>query len=277
MGVTAAMQASADQIVTVIGRRMSRMRKVQVGVNAPIAEAAALFAKAQAGPRLTVYSAAMSGVFAVSESVSLFRAEWDALAHGWSFPIETVIDLMGGHDGIDDEPVHPLQIDAAAEVNLSGVLDPDGSVRLFGPGAAGTDVLPHLRDCALTAYLPRSGPRSMVDTVSIASGTRFSGPRPRSTTAFTCLVTDRAVLTHRPSGWWIESIHSGADVEDVRAAAGFAIHGEPPFTTTAPPTPDELALLARVDPHNLRTLEFLPSTQRLDLLVDLWRREMRPT
>lgn len=48
------------------------------------------------------------------------------------------------------------------------------------------------------------------------------------------------------------SVHPGVSVAQVQEATGFALHIPDSVPTTADPTPEQLALLARLDPHKLR-------------------------
>ena len=48
------------------------------------------------------------------------------------------------------------------------------------------------------------------------------------------------------------SLHPGVTTEQVQAATGFPVHVPAQVPTTADPTPEQLALLAQLDPHNLR-------------------------
>jgi glutaconate CoA-transferase subunit B len=48
------------------------------------------------------------------------------------------------------------------------------------------------------------------------------------------------------------SLHPGVTAAQVQEATGFALHIPEAVPTTADPTPAQLALLARLDPHNLR-------------------------
>jgi len=48
------------------------------------------------------------------------------------------------------------------------------------------------------------------------------------------------------------SLHPGVTAEQVQAATGFEIHVPADVPTTPDPTPEQLATLARLDPHNLR-------------------------
>lgn len=50
----------------------------------------------------------------------------------------------------------------------------------------------------------------------------------------------------------VRSLHPGVTVEAVQQATGFPLHVPPDLGTTAAPTAEQLALLARLDPHGLR-------------------------
>ncbi|MBL0149593.1 MAG: ketoacid CoA transferase [Ideonella sp.] len=50
----------------------------------------------------------------------------------------------------------------------------------------------------------------------------------------------------------IVSLHPGVSAEQVQQATGFALHVDAAVPQTAAPSPAQMALLARLDPHNLR-------------------------
>jgi glutaconate CoA-transferase, subunit B len=50
----------------------------------------------------------------------------------------------------------------------------------------------------------------------------------------------------------IVSLHPGVSAEQVQQATGFALHIDAAVPQTAAPSPAQMALLARLDPHNLR-------------------------
>ncbi len=54
----------------------------------------------------------------------------------------------------------------------------------------------------------------------------------------------------------VESIHPGVSLENLVAATGFRIEVGPETPVTPPPTAQELALLADVDPDGVRRSEF---------------------
>lgn len=50
----------------------------------------------------------------------------------------------------------------------------------------------------------------------------------------------------------LRSVHPGVTPQQVQEATGFPLHIPAEVPVTADPTPEQLALLARLDPHNLR-------------------------
>jgi glutaconate CoA-transferase subunit B len=69
------------------------------------------------------------------------------------------------------------------------------------------------------------------------------------------VVTPLAVLRRVEGCLAIESVHSWATVDEVRAQTGFALPDSDAAVTT-PPSDGELAALERVDPARVRDLEF---------------------
>ncbi len=68
------------------------------------------------------------------------------------------------------------------------------------------------------------------------------------------IVTNLCVMdfggpAHQPR---IKSLHPGVSAQQVQAHTGFELHAAAAVPETAAPTAKELALLARLDPHNLR-------------------------
>ena len=50
----------------------------------------------------------------------------------------------------------------------------------------------------------------------------------------------------------VRSLHPGVTVEHVQEATGFSLHLPAHIAVTPDPTAEQLALLAKLDPHNLR-------------------------
>ncbi|HVN42844.1 MAG TPA: hypothetical protein VMT50_08675 [Steroidobacteraceae bacterium] len=68
------------------------------------------------------------------------------------------------------------------------------------------------------------------------------------------IVTNLCVLDFGGPGRQVRlrSLHAGVTAEQVQQATGFPVHVPGEVPTTAAPTAEQLALLARVDPHGLR-------------------------
>ncbi|NWC59615.1 CoA-transferase subunit beta [Pseudomonas veronii] len=62
----------------------------------------------------------------------------------------------------------------------------------------------------------------------------------------------------------IRSLHPGVSVSEVQDNTGFALHIPDQIPTTAAPTEEQLAIIRRLDPHNLRAVQLKdnPSSQR---------------
>lgn len=263
---------AANQMVILLARKMRDMRKVQVGINTPLVEAAAYLARTVGEPGPVVYTASVSGLHRVTHTVSLVAEEWSSLARSPLFPLETVLDLVEGHEGVDEEPVHPLQIDADGFLNLSGIKCADGSPRIIGPGPAGLDLLPRLNKGGSTIYLTRHDPRRFVERVSIRTAAApKNSVTPDSSAVDVITNLGRFAISHGVVR--LISRHRWVKASEILAATGCAVDMSAESTTTVPPTAHELTLLEKIDPHHLRTLEFLPASQRRQRCSELWRRE----
>lgn len=264
---------AADQIVVLLARKMQGFGKVQVGVNTPLAEAAAHLARTLGHPGPVVFIAPVSGLHRRPRRVSLVAEEWAGFSTSPAFPLETVIDLMEGAEGVDDEPIHPMQIDAQGNLNLSGIRTSNGTLSVLGPGPAGLDLLPHLNSGGSTIYLTRHDPRRIVERVSM-----ITGPAPRNGQstmdgAVVDVVTNLGRLTIGAGGVRLISRHSWVEPEEIVAATGCRIEVPADCTLSLPPSDEELAALADIDPHRMRTLEFRSAPERRKRCSQLWRME----
>lgn len=261
-------------MVVWMARRMAAQRKVQVGVNAPLAEAAALLAMRLAEHPISLYVGAMSGVHYHPRTTSLFRTEWESIARGSGFPLETLIDLMGGWEGVDDEPVHPIQIDQRANINLSGIHSDDGRLCLMGPGAAGADLLPYMLHGTPTIYTTRHSRRTLVSAVSRITASMLPATSATRPVHEVLLITNLCVLAFTAEDVSVVSVHDWVSGEEVIAQTGFAVELKNNIARTPAPTGNERELLGEVDPNDLRVLEFFPSSQRLERVLSIWNKEV---
>lgn len=276
-------QRAADQMAVTMARRMARARKIQAGLNSPLAEAAVLLAGRLAAPRgPTLYSVAISSTHFEPRETSLFKREWDVVAMGSTFPVEAVIDLMGGWEGIDDEPVRPIQVDRFGNINLSGIAGNPGKPgrRLMGPGPAGVDVLPNMASGPSdTLYTTQHSRRTLPASLSMTtaySGIGGGDDRLRSGLGpggFRVLVTDLCLFEFTPDGAVVKALHPWVDAQEVIDKTGWPVEIPAEVVRHEPPSARELELLDLVDPNNLRVIEFFGNEDRFEQALATWRRE----
>lgn len=268
-----------------MARRMAHARKIQAGLNSPLAESAVLLAGRLTEPRgPTLYTVAISSTHFEPRETSLFKREWDVVAKGSTFPVEAVIDLMGGWEGIDDEPVRPIQVDRFGNINLSGIASAEGKPgrKLMGPGPAGVDVLPNMASGPSdTLYTTQHSRRTLPETLSMTTAYSWIGggdDRLRSALGpggFRVLVTDLCLFEFTPAGAVLNAVHPWVDPREVVEKTGWQVAIPPDLARHEPPTERELALLDIVDPSNLRVIEFFGNEDRIEQALAAWRRESR--
>ena len=131
-----------------------------------------------------------------------------------------------------------LQIDAKGRCNLVGVRSADGW-KFRGPGSVGLPFLARVGRGVLYTYTHT--PRVFVPTADVISGQAM---RPDGV----AVVTPLAVLTLRPEGAAVASVHPGHRAVDVTAATGFPLEVPDPVPVTEGPTETERGILAQLDP-----------------------------
>ncbi|HEX3801986.1 MAG TPA: hypothetical protein VHV75_04020 [Solirubrobacteraceae bacterium] len=156
--------------------------------------------------------------------------------------------------------LRPLQIDPYGNINASLVERPDGTQLRFHGVAVG-DALNIVRRVCL--YVTEHSPRVFTEQLRYrtatghhvgsdwrpAHGIKPSGPE--------SVVTPMAVLDFDSSRrLQIRSVHPGFTVDEVQDATGFDLGVPAHVDHTPEPTATELAALERVDPDQIRLLEF---------------------
>src|SRR3954467_1288652 len=151
------------------------------------------------------------------------------------------------------------QMDRFGNQNFAFIGDPkQPKVQLLGMrGAPGNTVQ------NVTSYwIPAHSPKVFVEKVDVVSGIGYDraaalGDWVREHHELRRVVTNLAVLDfegpdHRMR---LRSVHPGVTVDDVVAATGFelAVDGDVPETRA--PTPEELEVMARLDPQGMRSQE----------------------
>lgn len=157
--------------------------------------------------------------------------------------------------------IGPTQIDRWGQTNLSAVGDyakPKSAV-LGVRGLPGNSIN-HIN----SLFVPNHGPRVFVaGEVDMVSGVGYKPERwapgmKQDYVDLRLIVTDLCVLDFGGAdkaggqGIRVKSLHPGVTLEQVQAATGFPVQPAPGLGTTPLPTAEQLAIIRKLDPHNLR-------------------------
>jgi glutaconate CoA-transferase subunit B len=153
--------------------------------------------------------------------------------------------------------IGPSQIDRWGQTNLSSVGDyarPKSAI-LGVRGLPGNSI-----HHANSLYVPNHGPRVFVaGEVDMVSGVghkaeRWAPGMKRDFVDLRRIVTDLCVMDFGGPDHAVRvlSLHPGVTFEQVQSATGFPLLQGPSMDTTALPTDEQLAVIRRLDPHNLR-------------------------
>jgi glutaconate CoA-transferase, subunit B len=152
--------------------------------------------------------------------------------------------------------ITPVKIDRFGQTNLSAIGDrARPKVQMLGMrGLPGNSVC-H----ANSMFVPNHSPRVFVaGEVDIVGGAGYQGERwpagARARLDLRYIITDLCVMDFGGPEHAIRvcSLHPGVTLAAVRAATGFALEVRSPLPTTAVPTPAQLEIIRRLDPHDLR-------------------------
>ncbi|MFS8977943.1 CoA-transferase subunit beta [Cupriavidus necator] len=174
-----------------------------------------------------------------------------------SMTYSRVFDCLWG--GRRHALVMPTQIDRFGQANISclGGTHPQPKTQLLGARGFPGNSIHH----ANSFFVPAHGPRAFVaGEVDMVCSAGYNPARQiegmRSFVDLRVIVTDLCVMDFGGPDHAIRvrSLHPGVTLEQVQAATGFALANAPGevLPQTAPPTPDELRIIAQLDPHNLR-------------------------
>lgn len=263
--------AGADTVCVALARALVGSKRVFIGVNTPLGEAAALLARRIAGTPQTILIGAVSGVHSRTTTVSLFGGELENYGQGSAWPFEQVI-LALSRRGFDAEPVRPLQLDGQGHLALSGIPNEQGW-ELLGPGPAGLDRLPYLTKKYL-CYLTEHSTRVLVPRVGHADTPSIRELSEEGGVQKLVVISPLAVIEITAGDACLTQIHPKVSVDTVLERTGFpmrvSIEDSPSFL----PSVEETRLLNEVDPTGCRYLEFMPLEARHKAAEAIWRREM---
>lgn len=158
----------------------------------------------------------------------------------------TLTDLfdLAARGRLDTAFLSGAQIDGAGRINLTAIGDyARPTVRLPG-GAGSAALMPSVKRVIL--WRTKHDRRAFVERLDFVTA---AGNVDR-------VVSPLCVFARRDGRLVVESIHPGVRLDDLLAATGFPIEVGPATPITPPPTAQELALLAEIDPERVSDSEF---------------------
>jgi glutaconate CoA-transferase subunit B len=172
--------------------------------------------------------------------------------------------------------INPAQIDEQGNVNISAIGPWEHpKVALVGSRGIPEDTS-HLSQGLY--YLTQHSPRAVVAHVDFISGAGYNPERAKTLGnrgAPTCLVTNLGVFGWTPEAgrMAVRSLHPGVAPEAVREATGFPMEIPSHVPRTAPPTPEEIAIIHAADPLEVRKLELLSGKEAAEKFAVVYERE----
>ena len=233
----------AQQMAVSLARLLRNGETVFHGVASPLPMVATLLAQATHAPDL-IYLSIAGGVDPMPETLP--RSTADAVLRAGATGYVTLAEIfdLSARGRLDVAFLSGVQIDGAGSINMSVIGDVrQPKVRL--PGGAGSALLlPTARRPIL--WRTRHDRRVFVDQLDF---TTASGP-------VDAVVTPLGVFRGRSGRLVLQHLHPGVPLDAVREATGFPLIVADDLDVAHPPTPEELAVLARIDPTGIVASEF---------------------
>jgi glutaconate CoA-transferase, subunit B len=213
---------------------------------------AAGLAKVTHAPQLLMTD---SECFLVSEPVPIGpRGDYQPKIEGY-MPFYRIFECIWG--GRRHAMVGPIQIDRWGQTNLSVVGDyARPKAAMLGVRGLPGNSINHVN----SLFVPNHSARTFVaGEVDMVSGVGYRGDRwlpgmNRQYANIGLIISNLAVLDCGGPGhaMRVRSLHPGVSIEELQAATGFPLSCIDIPATTPLPTDEQLAIIARLDPHGLR-------------------------
>ena len=196
-----------------------------------------------------------SEAYLVEEPIPLGpRGSFKPSFAGW-MPFSRVFDVVWS--GKRHAMVTPSQIDRWGQGNISCIGDfRKPKAQMLGVRGFPGNSINHANSMFVPMHSTRSFTEKEVDVVGSVgyNDRRWPAGVKRDFVDLRLMVTDLCVMDFgRPQhAVRVRSLHPGVTFEQVQAATGFPLLKAPECRETKAPTEAQLAIIARLDPHNLR-------------------------
>lgn len=233
----------ADIMVCSIARMIEDHEKVFHGVSSHLPMVAMKLAKAMHAPEAVLLNIP-GGVNSLSSRLSKYSSAGDELWNNSEavFPLEKIFDLsMRGE--LDIAFLSGVQFDKYGNVNAS-VIGEYHKPKVRLPGGAGSAVLiPTVKKAII--WRSKHDIKTFVEHVDFVTtrGNIFK------------IVTPLCIFGYRVSRLFLESVSPLSSMEEIQNHTGFSLDYND-FNIIKLPTPEEMRILNRIDPHGVRYSEF---------------------
>ena len=182
------------------------------------------------------------------------RGDYQPQFSGW-MPYSRVFDVVWG--GRRHAMVTPTQVDRFGQANISCIGDfRKPKVALLGMRGFPGNSICHANSMFIPAHGPRVFLEKEVDVVGSVGYNPARWPEgvKRGFVDLRRIITDLCVMDFGGPDHQVRvvSLHPGVSFEQVQAATGFPLAKAPQVAVTPLPSPEELAIIRRLDPHDLR-------------------------
>ncbi|MGH7102372.1 MAG: CoA-transferase subunit beta [Acetobacteraceae bacterium] len=247
-------QTTTELLSVMASRALADGQIVFAGVGVPLL--AATLAQRLHAPGLTIlFEGGVIGPFIVPGDLPPSTNEQRCTRRAnMILPITDVLLLLQ-RGFVDVGFLGGAEIDRYGNINTSFIGDPDHpKTRLPGSGG-GNDIA----SLAHVIVAMKHEKRRFVEQVQFVTSPGYlAGGTSRSAAGLLAggpkiIITDLAELGFEPETkrLWIEALHPGVSIDEVKANTGFAIDAAPDMRLTEPPTDQELAMLRALDPDRL--------------------------
>lgn len=275
----------ADIMVRTLASWVDDGMLVHVGTSTFTGLVASILAKATHAPNCTLVALSTSGFMSDPFVISLSLAEGTAMSVTPTVRVTDIYNHVEQNEACEFEPLIPVQIDMYGNVNLSMIGSDYARPKVRLPGPAGLDILAVMMRGKLRYYTTNHTRRVFVPKVDFITGAGYlDGPGARERAGIRgdggpgSIVSNLGVFEWDPVTCRMRavSLHPGVTAEQVADNTGFEVLGlSDDLPRTAVPSADELALMRRIDPFDVRRLEFLSGPERRKVLVDVLAAEER--
>ncbi len=269
-----------ELLVCYISRQIANNDFVVQGMGTPLVFSAFLLAKALHAPDVQFMYTVGNTISQTAGRLSLSHVEENTMAKALRFVTMPQMHMEIVPSLFAKEFMRPAQIDKYGNTNNVVIGDYHRpKVRL--PGSAGIGDVASL-NYNLFYYVPNHSRLTLVDQLDFCSSVGYGdrlqklekmgkvnrGPQQ--------IITDKCIFSFSSGVAQVVSIHPNISKNDIEHNTGFDVTLTDEIPYTEPPTIEELTPLRdKIDPLQLRKLEFLSGSQRLEHIERILEQERR--